>query len=131
MTARFFCTSLFTFSAMVAAVAALTLAIGARTAAAASYKTCGLSERDQDPPGEVPTYNLSLKHQKTTCSTAKKVMKAFHGCRSRKGHTCTKRLASHWTCTGRKQSSIDTLFYANFTCKWGARRVMGSYQQTL
>lgn len=121
--------SLLTVFAMLAASAALALTTGAQNAAAASYKSCSLSEREQDPPGSVPTYNLSLKRQKTRCSTAKKVMRAFHRCRSRTGYTCRKKVLSRWTCTGRKDSSTATILYANFTCKWGKRRVKSSYQQ--
>ena len=122
-------TSLLTACVMLAALAALAMTIGAQNAAAASYRTCSLSERDQDPRGEIPTYNLSLKQQRTSCATAKRVMRAFHRCRSRKGHTCTRKLVSHWRCTGRKTSSTATIFYGSFTCKWGARRVKSSYQQ--
>ena len=88
-----------------------------------------LSERDRDPPGAKPTYNLTLRRQVTSCKTAKKVMYAFHKCRSKTRYTCTKRLLSHWRCTGKRESSIPTQFNANFTCKWGTRRVRSSYQQ--
>ena len=48
-------------------------------APAASYQTCSLSQRDQQPGGTQPkpTYNLSLRQRGTTCSTAKRVMRAF------------------------------------------------------
>lgn len=103
--------------------------LSAQSASAAGYKTCTLSESDRDPPGERPTYNLTLKHQKTTCATAKKVMKAFHACRSKTSFTCTKRLLSRWTCTARKTSSIPTQFNARFTCTSGSKRVQSTYQQ--
>lgn len=122
-------TSLFSVFAMLAALAALALTVGAQNASAAPYKTCQLSERDRDPPGEKPTYNLSLKRQVTGCATAKKVMKAFHTCRSKRSFTCTKKVLSRWRCTGRRTSSIATQFNASFTCKWGSRRVQSSYQQ--
>ena len=121
--------SLLTACVMLAALTVLALTIGAQNAAAASYRTCSLSERDQDPRGEIPTYNLSLKQQRTSCATAKRVMHAFHRCRSKKRATCTKKLVSHWKCTGRKTSSTSTIFYGRFTCKWGTRRVQSSYQQ--
>ncbi len=113
---------------LLVALVALTL-MSAQSASAATYKKCSLSENDRDPPGEKPTYNLTLKHQKTTCATAKKVMKAFHTCRSKKSFTCKKRLLSRWTCTARRNSSIPTQFNASFTCKSGARRVQSTYQQ--
>jgi len=114
--------------ALLVALAALTL-MSAQSASAATYKTCTLSENDRDPPGEKPTYNFTLKHQKTTCATAKKVMKAFHACRSTTSFTCTKKLLSRWTCTGRRSSSIPTQFNASFTCKSGSKRVQSTYQQ--
>jgi hypothetical protein len=120
--------SLLTVFAMLVALLALTL-MSAQSASAASYKKCALSESDRDPPGEKPTYNLTLKHQKTTCATAKKVMKAFHACRSRTADSCSKKLLSRWTCTGRTTSSIPTQFNASFTCTSGGKRVRGTYQQ--
>ncbi len=115
--------------AVFAMLAALVLMIGAPGAPAASYKKCSLSERDRDPPGEKPTYNLTLKHSKTTCSTARKVMKAFHSCRSKTAYTCTRKVLSRWTCNGRKTSSIATQFNASFTCTRAGRRVQSAYQQ--
>ncbi|MGH2944326.1 MAG: hypothetical protein ACRDLN_16300 [Solirubrobacteraceae bacterium] len=114
---------------LIAALAALVLQIGAPDAQAASYATCRLSEHDQDPPGEKPTYNLSLKRQRTSCATARKVMHAFHKCRPKTGYRCTRKILSRWTCTGRKDSSTALILYASFTCKWGARRVRSSFQQ--
>jgi hypothetical protein len=112
-----------------AALAMLLLGIGASQAPAAAYKPCSLSESEQQPKGGKPTYNLALKQQRTTCATAKKVAKAFQSCRSTTDYRCTKRLLSHWTCKGRKDSSTSTLFYASFTCTWGVRRVASTYQQ--
>lgn len=120
----------FAVLAVLAAAAVLALTFGVQGAAAASsYKTCSLSERDQDPPGEKPTYNLSLKRAGATCGTAKKVMRAFHGCRSRSAVNCSKRLLSRWTCSARRTSRTDTIYYARYTCKAGSRRVQGTYQQ--
>jgi hypothetical protein len=111
------------------ALAALLLTAAVPAAQSAAARTCPLSSSDQDPPGDVPTYNLTLKAKGTTCTTAKRVMKAFHKCRSAAGYLCTKKLVTHWTCSGRKTSGTPVLFYANFTCKWGTRRVTSSYQQ--
>ena len=113
----------------VVAFAALALALGAPAASAASYRSCSLSERDQDPPGSRPTYNLTLKRIGTSCTTAKRVMRTFHSCRSRTAVNCSKRLLSRWRCSARKTSSTDTIFYARFTCKAGTRRVQSTYQQ--
>lgn len=122
-------TSVFTGIAMLAALAAVGMTLGAQAAPAASYKKCSLSERDRDPPGEKPTYNLTLKQQRTKCATAKRVMRAFHSCRSKTSYRCTKRILRRWRCSARKTSSIPTQFNATFTCKWGKRRVQSSYQQ--
>jgi hypothetical protein len=121
--------SLLAVLALLAASAALAMTIGVQQAQSASYKPCSLSEREQDPPGTRPTYNLSLKQQHTTCATAKKVMKAFHACRPSTSYRCTKKVLARWTCSGRKDSSTALIFYGSFTCTWGKRRVQSSYQQ--
>jgi hypothetical protein len=115
------------------AAAALAMTIGAAPAQAASYRTCTLSQREQQPGGTTPkpTYNLSLEQQGTACSTARKVMKAFHGCRSLTSYRCTKKVLTHWSCTGRKTSSATGIFTATYTCTWGKRRVRGTYQQNV
>jgi hypothetical protein len=111
------------------AVLLVLAAIGAREAQAASYKSCSLSESDRDPAGAKPTYNLTLKHKGVSCGTAKKVMRAFHKCRSLRSVSCGKTILSHWHCSGKKDSSIPTLFYGSFTCTYGSRGVKSSYQQ--
>ena len=116
---------------LIGPAAALSLTVGASPALPATYKSCSLTQREQQPPGTTPkpTYNLSLKRQGTTCTTAKKVMKAFHGCRALTSYRCTKKVATHWSCRGSKTSSAAGLFYATYTCTWGSRRVRGTYQQ--
>jgi hypothetical protein len=115
----------------IAAAAALAMTIGAQNAQSASYRKCTLSQSEQYPKGTKPkpTYNLALKAQGTSCATAKKVMKAFHKCRSAADYQCTRKVLTHWTCTGKKDSSTAQIFYANFTCKWGTRGVKSGYQQ--
>ncbi len=116
--------------ALAGALVALPATPAVHAARAASYKSCSLSESDRDPPGDKPTYNLTLKRAgSVSCAAAKKVVKSFHKCRSRSSVTCTKKLLGHWRCTGRKDSSIPTLFYGSFTCTYGSRRVTGSYEQ--
>ncbi len=65
----------------------------------------------------------------TRCATAKKVLRAFHACRPRLSVSCGRKVLTHWRCSGRRTSSIPTTFYATFTCRWGSRRVQGTYQQ--
>ena len=114
---------------LILASALLVLAIATPRAQSASYRTCGLSSSEQQPTSGHPTYNLSLKRIGTTCTTARRVAKAFHACRSTTGYTCSKKVLRTWTCRGKKDSSTPTLFYATVTCSWGARRVKNSYQQ--
>jgi methylthioribose-1-phosphate isomerase len=115
----------------IAAAAALAMTLAAQDAQSASYKKCTLSQREQYPKGTKPkpTYNLTLKAQSTSCATAKRVMKAFHTCRSRADHQCTRKVLAHWACTGKEDSSTAQIFYASFTCTWGKRAVKSSYQQ--
>jgi hypothetical protein len=118
---------------LIAASAALTVLLAAAPAQAASYKTCGLSQREQQPGGTKPkpTYNLSLKQRGTTCSTAKRVMRAFHACRAIASERCAKKVLAHWSCSGRRSSSASGIFYATYTCTWGKRSVKGTYQQNI
>jgi hypothetical protein len=113
------------------AATALAMTIAAQNAQSASYRKCTLSQSEQYPKGTKPkpTYNLTLKAQGTSCTTAKKVMKAFHKCRSAAAYQCSRKVLTRWTCTGKKDSSTTEIFYANFTCKWGTRGVKSSYQQ--
>lgn len=116
-----------------AVVPALALATGPAAAHAAAYKRCSLTQSEQQPTGAKPkpTYNLTLQRQVTTCTTAKRVMKAFHSCRALTSYRCTRRVLERWTCSGRKTSSASGIFYASYTCTWGARRVRGTYQQNV
>ncbi len=116
--------------AAIAAAAALAMTLGAQSAHA-SYKRCTLSESEQNPSGTKPTYNLSLKRIGTSCRTAKRVMRSFHSCRSRSSAKCTRRVRTHWRCSGTKTSTNSLGFYGKFTCKWGSRRVQSTYQQNL
>jgi hypothetical protein len=115
--------------AALAALVALGLTSGLPTAQAASYKTCNMSESQQDPPGEKPTYNLTLKRKVTSCKTAYNVLRSFHAKRSKNKATAGGKIRTHWTCSGRKTSSNSQSFYGRVTCRWGARRVLATYQQ--
>lgn len=116
--------------AALVALALLALLGGAQHAQAATgLKTCVLLPNEQDPPGDKPTYNFTLKQKGASCSTAKKVLKAFHACRSAKSYRCTRKVLGTWQCTGKKTSSTALIFYASFSCTSGARRVTGQYQQ--
>ena len=104
--------------------------IGAPSAQSASLRSCSLTASEQYPrEATKPTYNLSLKQRGTTCATAKRVMNAFHRCRSVSGYRCTRKVLRTWTCTGRKVSSSAVQFDGSFTCKRGDRLVRSTYQQ--
>ena len=118
-----------TASVVLTVLAVLALTAGAQSAHSAAAKTCALSGADQQPAGGKPTYNLSLKAKGATCPAAVKVMRSFHSCRAKTALTCSKKV-SGYTCTGRKSSSTAQIFYASFTCKSGAKKVItSSYQQ--
>ena len=123
------CSSLLSIVALVAACAVLAMTFAAQDARSASYKKCRLSETEQDPPGEKPTYNIKLQAMSVSCPTAKKVMKAFHRCRSMTGYRCTSKVLSVWTCRGTKGSATPLQFTGDFTCKSGSRRVKSRYVQ--
>jgi len=90
---------------------------------------CPLSESERYPHVTKPTYNLSLKVRGTSCATGKRVMKAFHACRSARGYRCTKKVLRSWSCTGKRTTSIPTEFDGSVTCTNGSRRVDSTYQQ--
>jgi hypothetical protein len=117
-----------TASAAIAALAALALTAGAQSAQSAAAKTCALSGSDQQPAAGKPTYNLALKAKGTPCPSAIKVMRAFHACRAKTAVNCSKKV-SGYKCTAKKSSSTALIFYANFTCKSGAKVITSSYQQ--
>lgn len=116
--------------AALAALAALVASSSLPTAEAASYKTCSLTESQQDPSGSKPTYNLTLKRKVTSCKTAYKVLRSYHAKRSKSKWKVSGKVRTHWTCSGSKTSSIPTGgFYGKVTCKWGSRRAQATYQQ--
>lgn len=129
MTVRTRRRSMLTTLGLTAAFAMLAMTIGVQQAVAAPTRTCALAAVDRDPPGSKPTYNLLLKSRGAACPVAKKVMRAFHTCRSQKAFVCKKKVLGSWTCSGRKRSSTAVIMYAQFTCRSGARRVIGDYQQ--
>jgi hypothetical protein len=123
------CSFLLSILVVFAALGALAMTLAAHDAQAASYKKCALSETEQDRAGEKPTYNIKLEAMSVSCPTAKKVMKAFHRCRSMSGYRCTSKVLSRWTCTGTKGASTKLQFTGDFTCKAGSRRVKSRYVQ--
>jgi len=117
--------------ALLGMLIALAATLYADDVQAASYRSCALSDSDAQPPGGKPTYNLTIKRSGVTCATAKKVVDAFHRCRTSTGSSCKKTLLRHWRCTGMKESRTELLFYGTFACSYGTRRVRSSYQQNI
>lgn len=115
------------------ALALLVPAVAAQSAQAASFTPCTLSERDQDPPGGTPAYNLLVTKKGTSCTIATKVMVAFHGCRDEGRSSCAKRVLGSWRCTGRRAPILPLgrprVWSGSFTCASGRRRVRGSYDE--
>ena len=117
--------------ALTAAVALL--AHQAQPAQASQYKPCTLSERDQDPPGGTPAYNLSVARKNTSCRVAKRVMVSFHRCRTEARAGCAKRVQANWRCTGRRTAIAPLgkprIFDGRFACTSGRRAIKGTYQE--
>jgi hypothetical protein len=110
-------------AACVAAILALPAVAGAAT-------TCKLSLSAARSMG--PTYVTQLKVSGTSCANGRKVTKAFHTCRLKKGKTgrCTTKVLGY-TCTDRRPAAerIPTQFTGYVTCKRGSAKITHSYQQ--
>jgi hypothetical protein len=108
-------------------LALLATAAVAAIPASASAATCKLPP---DGKGFGPTYLLSLKTTKTSCTKGKAVVKAFHACataKSPKGH-CAKKVL-RYTCTERRGAAIPTQFDAKTSCRRGKAKVDFTYTQ--
>jgi hypothetical protein len=76
------------------------------------------------------TYVTSLSVTRTSCSSGKKVVKAYNACRRAHGGAkgrCTKRVRGYHCSETR--TSIPTEFSAKVGCKDGSRRVNFKYTQ--
>jgi hypothetical protein len=95
--------------------------------ATASAATCKLPS---DGKGFGPTYLLSLKTAKTSCSKGKAVVKAYHACATAKGPKghCTRKVLGY-ACTERRGAAIPTQFDAKTSCRKGGARVEFAYTQ--
>ncbi len=122
--------------ALVGGLAALAFAVAApaQNAQSATSGTCRLAGSDQDPPGGTPAYALTLRRTGTSCKVARAVMRSFHRCRGEGGSRCGRRVLTSWTCSAsRKAAGPDlgdpVVSTGRFTCRSGARRVAGGYQE--
>jgi hypothetical protein len=108
-------------------LALLATAVVAAIPASASAASCKLPS---DGKGFGPTYLLSLKTKKTSCTKAKAVVKAFHACATRhsaKGR-CAKKVLGY-ACTERRGAAIPTQFDAKTSCHKGKAKVDFTYTQ--
>lgn len=92
-------------------------------------RSCPLSDREITGLG--PTYVTNLRVRGTTCSEAKKVVKAFHSCRYAKGGVsgyCTTKVLGY-TCSERPRAKNPVEYQGYATCARGSKRVWHNYQQ--
>jgi hypothetical protein len=96
--------------------------------AAASTSTCDI-RKDGRKLGT--TYVTSLKVTHVSCTTAKRVVKAFNACRRAnggvKGH-CETRVRGY-RCTERRGDTIPTQYSAKVTCARSPRVIRFNYTQ--
>ena len=115
---------------MVVALCAAALAAGSATAApdpvAKASAKCNISGKERDLGA---TYVTSVTATRISCSSALKVVKAFHKCRKANGPAgrCVKRV-SGYACCGEAEA-ISTQFDARATCKKGKRTIVQQYTQ--
>ena len=78
------------------------------------------------------TYVTKITTKVVGCATGRKVVKAFHECRRRKGVSgrCTTKVLGY-SCTERRPAAerIPTQYTGYVTCKSGSKRVVQVYQQ--
>jgi len=55
----------------------------------------------------------------------------LYSCRAKSKATCSRKVRTNWTCSGKKTSSASALFYGSVACKWGSRSIVHTYQQNL
>lgn len=115
---------------LVVALCAAALTAGPAAAApdpvAHASAKCNISGKQRDLGA---TYVTSVTATGVGCSSALKVVKAFHKCRKANGAAgrCVKRV-SGYACS-EKRESIPTQFDARATCKKGKRTIVQQYTQ--
>ena len=98
------------------------------SASAASSTSCDI-RKDGRKLGT--TYVTSIKVTHVSCTTAKRVIKAFNACRRAnggvKGH-CEKRVLGY-RCTEQRGDAIPTQYSAKVTCRNSPRTIRFNYTQ--
>jgi hypothetical protein len=107
-------------------LAALSAAALAAIPASASAATCKLPS---DGKGFGPTYLLSLQTKGASCSTGKRVVKAFHACATAHGTKgrCTKKVLGY-ACREKRVTGL-TEIDGDVTCTKGGAQVRFKYSQ--
>src|SRR2546426_886239 len=124
--------------ALAAALAALALAAigagsaGARSVATASSTNCNLTVHEQRHLGA--SYVTSLKVSHVSCKKGKKVIKAFHACRTAGGQAqgkCSTKVLGY-SCTEHRFDAVPHVQYnSRVTCKSGNKVVKSTYTQNV
>ncbi len=95
---------------------------------AASAATCSVRGQERKLG---PTYTTLLRVTKTSCTTGKRLVRAYYKCRvangGKDGH-CRKRVLG-FRCTERRTNVISTQYDSRVTCRDGSRRVVHDYTQ--
>ena len=94
-------------------------------------KACSLSSAEQGGAKAStlgPTYVLELSAKHVSCGKAKRVVKAFHACRYKKGKTGHCARTKGYACSEHRTSS-PTQYDASVTCTKGSKSVKHTYTQ--
>jgi hypothetical protein len=112
-------------SALLAVTALLVFASVSTSAAApvAAAGKCGANYRLGS------TYVTSLSTRGTSCSNGRRVVRAFHACRKRKGVRGRCGRAAGYRCSEGRRRGISTQYSAGVTCRRGGKRVSHRYTQ--
>ena len=124
--------------ALVAALAVVAVAsvaagsAGASSVATASSTNCNLTVHEQRHLGA--SYVTSLKVNHVSCKKGKKVIKAFHGCRTAGGQAqgqCDTKVLGY-SCTEHRFDAVPHVQYnSRVTCTRGDKVVKSTYTQNV
>ena len=106
----------------VALVAVLSTAL-AITASPAAAKSCDVG----NTRGYGTTYVIKISAKKVGCSDAKRLVKAYHGCRPGKTGKCAR--VNGFSCSESRFNKSSQSYDSNVTCKKGGKRVKHTYTQ--
>jgi len=105
---------------------------GASSVATASSTNCNLTVHEQRHLGA--SYVTSLKVNHVSCKKGKKVIKAFHGCRTAGGQAqgkCDSKVLGY-SCTEHRFDAVPQVQYnSRVTCTSGNKVVKSTYTQNV